>query len=654
MATTTTTTTTTSLEEIMTDKNGAPLKRGRGISWYREEFKISKSRAKEIQNAEAELGQEFEGLRTLFEKGIFYKQNYEAAIEIILDLITVIVHRTRPLITKKTAIFMIGETCAGKSTFANWLLGGKFNIAEAGETDDEDSDDDSDTKISIAISNIKHPFKVGHDLLNSETFLPTVRNINSTTVIVDYPGFFDSYGKVIRIAMDIAFRELLKIPNTTKVIALLPITACENARGASAAKSLDKLRRLLPPLGRFYTKKSQTTLKNAFEWAIGITKCSKPFTNSPNASYKIAQTLIDEHIPMLSQYVFNINTECLFPSSRRKKKGNFYTPQQFLAKIPSGPKIIDIDILDDVDITFFKKVANSTALKQHALVAIVKSNPSDFYEELTRYEETINVSFDDLLQQWKESVIKAKTLAENIATLSVALKKKRQLALENTIPLVKRICAYNQPKLKNCFLDIEKELMMEISVLVAKMVTSNQADVKQIIEDGFLIKEHILEYDEALKEVGARLQNSAEMLGYDSTDEMIRETTGNIAGPTALIGVTLGTAALGFEMVSSASMAASGLAIAGWSTQAVLVSATGIGLIVTGGVAAAMYWRHRKKLQEQEAKRQKHKEKSEKLKKVIIQYVQYLGQAVSAATRHVAGREKLKGTLNLLIIEQEE
>lgn len=93
----------------------------------------------------------------------------------------------------KEIVFLMGATGSGKST--TLLLLSKAALRETGGSYDC----------------VDHPQNniIGHSISQSQTFLPNV-NIVDGTVYVDFPGYFDSLGNVIRLGQDLALKALLK------------------------------------------------------------------------------------------------------------------------------------------------------------------------------------------------------------------------------------------------------------------------------------------------------------------------------------------------------------------------------------------------------------------------------------------------------------
>ncbi|MFC2049256.1 hypothetical protein ACFLR2_01105 [Chlamydiota bacterium] len=159
----------------------------------------------------------------------------EAVIQKVIGAISAIPTQGR------TVLFLIGGSGAGKSTTMCLLRGDKMELITPGYYYASQNDRDK---------------LVGHQGATSCTFLPTTEVVGDL-VVVDFPGFEDSKGRVISLGLECALEALTEMFQP-KILALESITNI-NGRYAAAAKLGSRLSRLLA----------------SKECILGITKYSK-------------------------------------------------------------------------------------------------------------------------------------------------------------------------------------------------------------------------------------------------------------------------------------------------------------------------------------------------------------------------------------------
>jgi len=277
----------------------------------------------EIQDAEKRLKKQFPELSHRFREGkVRTLGNSEqvdpfASIRLIKEVVELFLINSKSLLIGKKAVFVVGMTGAGKSTFCNWLVGHDLKI-EGPPADDSD-DDAPSTVVVVPKEGLDAPFDIGHSMQKSATFLPTIRCISDQIALVDFPGFFDSNGFEIRIGMDLAFKQLLELPTSAHVMALVPIGGFgSDGRCKTARDQLEKLRRLCPTgfkqVGDSMAEDKQLPKDKRCKLTLGITRAHKKFTKGSKELMKQAKTVVEAFDPSFTDEGSVINIcEQMFP-----------------------------------------------------------------------------------------------------------------------------------------------------------------------------------------------------------------------------------------------------------------------------------------------------------------------------------------------------
>jgi hypothetical protein len=170
------------------------------------------------------------------------KISFSSLSHIVLEAREAILKKVQTVISedKKNILFLLGDTGAGKSTTLCFLRGDKLILKNQQYESQHD-----------------HNQLIGHAEAVSCTFLPTVEVVNDL-VIVDFPGFEDSHGQLIRLGVEYAIKALVS-RYAPQVVVIEAITNVEGTFG-SAAK-----------LGRHLSR----LFDNKQECFLGLTKYSK-------------------------------------------------------------------------------------------------------------------------------------------------------------------------------------------------------------------------------------------------------------------------------------------------------------------------------------------------------------------------------------------
>jgi energy-coupling factor transporter ATP-binding protein EcfA2 len=136
------------------------------------------------------------------------------------------------------AVFIIGNTGAGKSTFINYLCGRKMAERKKKELGMKG------TGKVIVVEGGDSLAKIGHDK-NSATFLPDIIiDPDARVTYCDCPGFMDNRGAEINIANAVNIRTAARQSKTIRVIVLISYKSIESDRG----RGLKELLKILQDL----------------------------------------------------------------------------------------------------------------------------------------------------------------------------------------------------------------------------------------------------------------------------------------------------------------------------------------------------------------------------------------------------------------------
>jgi predicted GTPase len=142
-------------------------------------------------------------------------------------------------ITGKTAVILIGNTGAGKSTFVNYVLGCEMIKKTSEEMDEIGVEVLCDVVVVKSRSEggcYDEVTAIGHNK-KSTTFMPQLKqdSNNPKMVYCDCPGFSDNRGAEIRIVNAVTIKQILKAADGVKVIILINYNSllADRARGLS-------------------------------------------------------------------------------------------------------------------------------------------------------------------------------------------------------------------------------------------------------------------------------------------------------------------------------------------------------------------------------------------------------------------------------------
>jgi len=615
----------------------------------------------EIKDAEKKLEREFPELSHPFSKGeirtLANSQEVDpfAAIRLIEEVVDLFQSSSLSALRGRKAVFVVGMTGAGKSTFCNWLAGHDLKIEEP---ESDDSDDDAPPQVVVVPKEgLDAPFDIGHSLQKSATFLPTIRCISDDMVLVDFPGYFDSNGFEIRIGMDLAFKQLLTVPASAHVLALVPIGGFgSDGRSKTAIEQLEKLRRLCPTgfkqVGPSMAEDPNLSTDNRCKITLGITRAHKKFTKGSKQLMKNAEAVVAAFDPFFTEEDSVINiTELVFPKSQaaQDSRASFLegvsrtvfpkselkqkdSRASFLEKIVqrrvfpnTSYDCLDIQAVDALrsylcSAAFFQKINQDLAETKDISAPKV---------ELTTEEKAAWVS-----EQVDKLLCRAGRLRKNIGDntakivrASKDLKENGVLLLQSEYQTIQSLVKFDQPRLTFAFLEAEKCAMSGLIAINCKGLVKIEEGMKAMSDAQLVKKEDLERFETEMLKVKRQLETLATSQGYKDLKEMQESWSTKLHFVIAAAGGATATSTFCGMAAVTTLAEMSGLAMVGL--------AGGVFLLVGGLVAAGISIKNAGWFTE----------KSKKLVDTQINAVKAIGEAVKAQEEHNTTMTKLKNDL---------
>jgi len=506
---------------------------------------------------------------------------------------THVIHETTQLVVRTVldeikskddghVFFLLGATGSGKSTFANWMLEKKMKVVEPEELDEGNIIADAVVITDEADSDIK----IGHDAANAMTFIPNVqcqdvvverrprrsewdeiyggppnrrRHKTFRIIVVDWCGLFDTKSVAIRIAMDLAFRQVWDRVQMKKLaIGLLDLTAMRSTRGQVIWDTVKKVHQLLPP------EKVQTT------W--GLTKGGEDFMKRPEkvkelvhkeARMKYGQKMVDQ--------MFDVN-DMMF--GRGDKRGDFhymFDKRSCCGSVGELGGEIDLDCLDgDAASTCLRPFQDSEFQNElvHKYRLIAEGEDplvvDDFVREYkagldqtqkAQLEQTPKENHSDMgkdvdgalsatsseleVDTWTLDVDKLDKLTRSLKALqkhaemlkkAVAdLRDNNTLKIESVYPdSVGALLGYKQPRISWEFCEVEMTLMQKEVVETGNRFKELETWITWACAANLLDDDGIQEVKSAIDGARQKMQQLAKDHGFDGLDQRLQ--LGNAQG----------------------------------------------------------------------------------------------------------------------------
>eukprot|EP00961_Rhodomonas_salina_P229109 3096626-Rhodomonas_salina.1 len=167
----------------------------------------------------------------------------------------------------KDLLVLIGNTGAGKSTFANYLHGCTMQWVESGVIEVDESGNKT-----------KSIMEIGHTM-KSQTLFPQVEKTDTGLVLCDCPGFFDNRGWEINVANAVNIKNTFCAAKSVRVVALINYHSIKADRGRGLREMTTMLQELLGNL--------QKVKENGASIFVGISQ-AKPEEYNPRKKEIVA------------------------------------------------------------------------------------------------------------------------------------------------------------------------------------------------------------------------------------------------------------------------------------------------------------------------------------------------------------------------------
>mmetsp|Transcript_38075 Transcript_38075/g.100551 ORF Transcript_38075/g.100551 Transcript_38075/m.100551 type:complete len:880 (+) Transcript_38075:60-2699(+) len=455
-----------------------------------------------------------------------------ASAELVNQAFDALVAAIERDIQGKAALFLVGATGAGKSTLACWLSGSALSIeyesVPAHQVADSGGGRGARARMRGQVASRGTPslriargsteeFSVGRDNITSHTFLPQAKTVHAAEkaiVLVDVPGFFDTSGVEVQLAIDLALRHLVNQASSSHIVAMVDITTVASERGASFRRLLEKLDRHFPKVG------------SKFPFRIAVTRCDETFAGSMQQEWMDTFFgILDQICPGMSDAddaVVFVNQDLYAPSTRT------YSPVQFL-ELPwkgaqnlmhSSQAPLHADCLDPYIERFTKQFVQQGF--QMMLNACLKGVGATI-----EYDENIESSWGDAQRVADEYCVALEGYATRLKEASEALRLDERLIIQEEVPSMNKLLCMKQPRLMLCAIDAEEAFMLG----QMKLQLRNFAVIEKVIEElkkendhrGRLWSHHILRLQEQTSSVKAQLSSQAADIGYENLAQMLGE-----------------------------------------------------------------------------------------------------------------------------------
>jgi len=519
-------------------------------------------KAKEVEKLERKKNKHFPDLSFFFRNGSLMPSldmtPAETSAQLVVQARDAMIASIEKKVKGKPVLFLVGATGSGKSTLSNWLVGSSvkvqksspdiesnmgyglsmlerlagpaevadIHIEKAAVTGSDccDGDDDDDDVIEKA----EIDFSVGKDGTKSMTFLPKAIEVSHTglaggVVVVDFPGFFDSTNTEIRIAVDLAFRELVNESGKAFVLALAEISSVAASRGESFRAQLEKLKRHLP------------LVNGKFPWRLGLTKCDADFAGANERNWTVdALKIVREVAPELTKcddMVLNINRGLLFNDKA--------SPQTFISsilesgksgKVPCAPETLEGDCLDQ-NIEPFEIQFKQPGFQQPFEERISKEG-DQLLEPLTiENPNDVQSTWASLIQHSKAQVKQIKTFASNVRTASNELREEQKLGVQKISAPIDTLCCTGQVRLIECFLAAEEAMLRSYEGKQLQNFKVVETSIEELANQGWILHDHI----ESLRHKWTRVHDALDAIAKDQgwkdwKDQLHSSSAGRSAG----------------------------------------------------------------------------------------------------------------------------
>mmetsp|Transcript_42280 Transcript_42280/g.106551 ORF Transcript_42280/g.106551 Transcript_42280/m.106551 type:complete len:886 (+) Transcript_42280:53-2710(+) len=491
-----------------------------------------------------------------------------ASAELVNQAFDALVGAVEPQIRGKTALFLVGATGAGKSTLACWLGGSPVRIEYGSPANQAAGGEGSGSggrlggararlcgpsvqrgppRLCVALGG-EEEFPIGQESTTSKTFLPKAKAMDiegETVVLVDMPGFGDTAGIEIQIAVDLALRHLVNQAGESLVLALVDIASVAAERGAP-------LRTLLKKLLRHFPK-----TEKGFQFRVGVTKCDETFAANKEGEWMNSFVqVLDECCPGMADaddVVININRELYSQTiSPSAFLSTWRRPEQGSQPVQSP---LDSDCLDP-NIELFAREFLHPGFHAFLLRSFIGDAA---WQEKLGGESDDN---DDALKRAKLYLEALDAYAKQMREASYALVHHQKLSIQRQVPAIDKLLDTKQPRLVLCFLDAEEEFLIEQQKLQLKNFLMIQVAIEDVRKRDSMTKGHVTELKTKADRVAEQLQAIASNHGYQDLAIMIGPDEGknfmelprNIGAATVSLNV-LGAIALVLATAPGAAVA---------------------------------------------------------------------------------------------------